>query len=201
MSLKSELTHFLDVFGFESINDFNNSLWHINKEVVIKLSIKLGMILSILSVPVEQCFGFQLFLLEKASELIGMPPIMFLAFMVLVVLEGITGITASLKSGDKFKSRSFSRIIIKGLVYSILMFILNSFTIGTKAPEALGMELDPWLFLYHAVGFGIMFQMLVSVLENLARLGYVDEKRVPIITPLLQKYRKWFDFEPKNKEE
>ena len=71
--------------------------------------------------------------------------------------------------------------------------MLHAFSSKMKAPSVLGLDVNPYEGLY-SIGFtGVVFQVLISWLENLASLGYsVANGLVGII---LRKYNKWFEFD------
>jgi hypothetical protein len=58
-----------------------------------------------------------------------------------------------------------------------------------KKPSVFGFEVNPFEWLYYAFFSGIIFQVVLSYLENLS-LGYSEAKGVLGI--ILRKYNKWF---------
>ena len=62
-----------------------------------------------------------------------------------------------------------------------------------KNPIVLGLEINPFEWLYYVFFTGVIFQLIISYLENLASLGYNEAKG--IIGIILRKYNKWFEFD------
>jgi hypothetical protein len=175
----------LDGFGFENMQDLNNSCWHINNPKVLIMSINVSAISAFISLWI--------------SNLTGYEPLTFIAFTALIVLETISGVQVAFKAGQKFKSRTFGRMFLKLGYYMAIVIILNLFNKQTQFPMMGSFEVDPFLWLYHGFSVAIVIQLLISVLENLGKLGFKESKNV--IGVLIRKYNKWFDLEDDQKEE
>ncbi|CAA0144712.1 Holin [Tenacibaculum maritimum] len=140
----------LDGFGFENLMDFKTSSFGYITINVVKCSTVLSLV----------------------KTLFGVDWLFFLAYVCLIAFEWYTGVQASFKKGQKHQSRKLGRMILKIGVYSGLLFILNGFKTTTKMPHIEGFELNPFSWLYWIVLFVIIWQLLISVLENLEVLEF-----------------------------
>jgi phage-related holin len=138
-------------FGFECTTDFSNSIIH-NK--LLLLTIPLAGLSSI----IQNIFGLQ--------------SLTIVAFVVLVTLELITGLLASLSRGESIVSRKFGRFGFKILVWLILIYVINAMRLeytntGTNF-DSLASGFFTWLhgtlFIY------VVIEYLISVLENLGSI-------------------------------
>jgi hypothetical protein len=128
------------------------------------------------------------------EQSIGVDIVVYIAFSFLIIAETQTGIKASIKVKNKrFRSRPFGRMFFKLFTYTTLLFVLNSFSSRIKTPELLGFEVNPFQWLYYVVFAGIIFQLVISWLENLSVLGYSEAKG--LLGVVLRKYNKWFEFD------
>jgi len=127
-------------------------------------------------------------------ELNGMDLAMNLAFVCLFLLEFITGFSvARLKRKERFKSRKFGRMLLKMLVYISMLSIPYRFSKMIDAPDLLNVSLNPYLWIYHVILFSVIFQLLVSVGENLAALGFDEMNNLTGF--LLKKLNSFFEFD------
>lgn len=140
----------LDGFGFEDLNDFKLSTFGFITQKVVSCSSVLALV----------------------KTLFGVDWLFFVGYVFLIALEWYTGVQASFKKGLPHQSRKLGRMMFKISVYSGLLFILNSFKSTTKTPSIEGFELNPFNWLYWIVLFVIIWQLLISVLENLSVLGF-----------------------------
>lgn len=147
--IKNFFNYVVTNFGFEDLSDFSSSLLH-SKLMLFTLP------LAGLSSIIENYFGLQ--------------SLTIFAFVLLVTLELITGLTATKISKIKIESKKFGRFGLKVLVWLSLMFIINSFkleflghedSLGTIAYSLLNW-LHSTLFIY------VCLEYLISVLENMA---------------------------------
>lgn len=106
------------------------------------------------------------------EDLMGLKPAFLIAYCVLIVFEWFTGLRASYKLGKPHESRKIGRMIFKIAVYSVPVYVLYQFQAHAHFPVIMGYELDPFVWLYWAVLLGIIWQLLVSLLENLSLLGF-----------------------------
>ena len=83
---------FLKDWGFCSLHDvFQSTLHYKNFKPMLAFSVTIGSATTFI------------------DKFLGLEPMMFIAFCILLCLEFITGICASIKEGDKIESRKFVR--------------------------------------------------------------------------------------------
>ena len=126
----------------------------------------------------------------QVESFIGLDPIVYLAFLVLLFLEFRTGIKASIKDNVKIQSKRIGRVILKMLTYTLIIGIINIFKTKLFIPKILGFEVNIYSVIYYTVLNLIIFQLLLSVFENLSRLGYKESSKIFLI--LTKKIDKWF---------
>ena len=149
------LNYILQGFGFKNSHDFLQSTFgHLNSLSIIKMDI----ILSFLFGTVHFLFGFNHLFLT--------------AYVVLLIFEWITGVQASRKRGEKHESRKFGRMLLKIATYLVPIYILHTFSSNVAFPSIGGFEFDPFHWLYWVVLIAIIWQLVVSLLENLDCLGF-----------------------------
>ena len=150
----------LDGFGFKDVNDFKYSTFGYVTDKVICCSSLLAFI----------------------KTIFGVDWLFFVGYVFLISLEWFTGVQASFKEGNPHESRKLGRMLLKLSVYFLLIFILNTFKSTTQAPSIEGFELNPFSWLYWIVLFVIIWQLLISVLENLKVLEFKwAEKLIEVI--------------------
>lgn len=116
------------------------------------------------------------------------------AFVILIGAEYWTGIkVAYLKKGERFKSRKFGRMILKIGTYIVIIMMLHAFARKMSIPIMMGFTVNPFLWLYYFVFIAIVFQLLISYLENLGSLGYKETRTIAGL--VLRKFNKWFEFD------
>lgn len=146
--MKSLLNYIVVNFGFMDLSDFSTSLVHRNWI--------LGLIsLAGISAIIETMFGLQ--------------SLTILAFVVLVMLELLTGLIASKVKGNPIVSKKFGRFGLKMLVWLTLMFVINSLKKEYVDSEGNFSELAAGLFtwLHGTLFIYVNLEYLISVLENL----------------------------------
>jgi len=148
------LEFILDGFGFKSWLDFKVSTFGF----IALNTTKTASVLAPIMVLIEDVFGFN----HK----------FLIAYVVLIIGEWVTGVLASYKKGEKHESRKLGRMLLKVAVYSLLIYIPNTFQKEAHFPEAFGYEIDPFIWLYWIVVFVIIWQLFISVLENLKALDF-----------------------------
>lgn len=165
--MKSFLHYIVTNFGFDGINDFSTSIIHKN--------LLLGMI-SLAGVS------------AIFENYLGLYNLTILSFVVLVMLELITGVLASKIKGIPIVSRKFGRFGLKILVWLTLMFVVNSlkkeYQVDNGVFNSLAYSLFTWLhgtlFIY------VNLEYLISVLENLGVI--TGEKNDGIIKTIKDKF-------------
>ena len=173
------LNYILQGFGFKNTQDFLQSTFgHLNSLSIIKMDI----ILSFLFATVHFLFGFNHLFLT--------------AVVVLLVFEWITGVQASRKRGEKHESRKFGRMLLKIAIYLVIIYILHTLSANADFPSVAGFEFDPFHWLYWIVLIGIIWQLVVSLLENLDGLGFRFAK--VLLKIINKKFYKTFELDDNN---
>jgi hypothetical protein len=98
---------------------------------------------------------------------------------------------ASIKEGVKIDSNKWQRVILKFLVYTIMIGILNIFKERLAVPVMFGSEINIYAWIYYTVLNLIVIQMIISVFENLTRLGF-DETSL-IFKTITKSLKRWFN--------
>lgn len=145
----------LEGFGFKNWSDFKGSAF--------------GFILSEKVLSMAAVSGF---IASMIKELLGFSHLFLIAFVLLNVFELVTGIRASYLRNEPHESRKLGRMLLKITTYTIFIFILNTFQKEVNFPVVFGYEVDPFVFLYWVVLLTIIWQLVISTLENLANLNY-----------------------------
>jgi hypothetical protein len=124
-------------------------------------------------------FGFITFHLIKLSALLafietifGVDWVFLIAYSVLIGLEWWSGVQASYSKGEKHESKKLGRMLFKLAVYSSILFVLNTFERRVQFPVIFNYEIDPFSWLYWTALIVIIWQLLVSLLENLEVLKF-----------------------------
>ncbi|MFA9191120.1 phage holin family protein [Flavobacterium sp. FZUC8N2.13] len=174
------LDYLLKGFGYENKHDFATTVFKI-------LYVDKSAVLLFLS----GCLG-TIRLITK--DFLGLDAAVFFSLIFLVCAEVWTGTKVSVKiKGDRVQSRKIGRMILKIGVFTSILYVLHSFSSKMECPTVLGLEVNPYEWLYYVVFTSIVFQLVISWLENLAALGYSEARG--LIGILLRKYNKWFEFD------
>lgn len=158
--LKS-LDIFISEFGFPSCKNFITSTFGfcLNKKAFV-LSVFLS--------------GFSMFI----EKYIGLTSLVFTSFVTLLFLEFITGIKASLKEGKKIESRKFGRVILKLVIYTLIIGIINSFKNDIIVPVIFNQQINIYSAIHFITINLILIQLLISLFENLSRLGFEESNKI-----------------------
>lgn len=133
---------------------------------------------------------------------IGLDPLVYIAFMLLLFMEFLTGIKASVKEGVRIQSKRFGRVILKLLIYTILIGIVHTFRARLEVPKFLGNQINIYGWIYFMTINLIVLQLLLSVFENLNRLGFEESSRVyKAISRGVKKFFKLVDNEHLDKKD
>jgi hypothetical protein len=175
--MRKILNYLVTNFGFDSNLEFTNSLIHKN---LIVFSLPLATTSSII------------------QTFFGLESLTITAFVVLVTLELVTGLTASKLTHTPIVSDKFGRFGLKLGVWLILMFVLNSLKLQYKDVggfDTIANLLFTWL---HGVLFiYVNLEYLISVLENLAVIS--GKNNDTIVKVIKKKFFRTIDEEdPKN---
>ena len=99
---------FLRDWGFCSLQDvFQSTLHYKNFKPMFAFSLTVGSASSLI------------------DKFLGLEPLMFLAFSMLLILEFITGVLASIKEGSKIESRKFGRFVFKVFIYTLMISVVH----------------------------------------------------------------------------
>ncbi len=150
------LTFLIRAFGFENWQDFKvSSFGFIHKDIVIGGGV----------------VAFFTSVLDAIPCVFGVQYAFFFAYVMLIIFEWLTGILASLKRGEKHESRKLGRMLFKVLIYSVLVALLHQMT-KIEFPYEFMEHFSPFKWLYWLMITIIIWQLWVSVLENLSSLGF-----------------------------
>ena len=174
------INYILQGFGFEDLKDFLKSTFgFINSNFFIKMDL------------------FFAFIFSTISFLFGFNHLFLIAYVILLAFEWWTGIRASKKRGERHESRKFGRMLLKIATYLVPIYILNTFAKNTDFPIISGFELNPFNWLYWVVLLAIVWQLLISLLENLNELGY---RYASVLLKIInKKFYKTFELDEENK--
>lgn len=129
------------------------------------------------------------------EDYIGLEPVMFVTFLALLLMELITGIRASLYEGKKLESRRFNRFLFKVFIYVSMISITHLLHKGSEG-RLVG---TVYGFIYHLIIDYISLQLIISVFENLSRLGFQESSR--IFRTVRTYLNKWFDLQNEKEKE
>jgi len=161
---------YINDWGFVSMEDlFQSTLHYKNYKPMLGMSLTFGTI----SAFVDKILGIEL--------------MVYLAFLLLLVIEFITGIYASVKEGNKIQSKRLGRFVAKVIIYTCMIAIVNTMKVSF-IHDKIGVIYD---FIYWTILHLISIQLIVSVFENLSRLGVQESSRV--FKRINKFMSKWFD--------
>jgi hypothetical protein len=109
---------------------------------------------------------------------IGLDPLVYVAFIILLGLEFITGIKASIREGKKIQSKRFGRVILKLMIYTLLIGAVHIFKTRLDTPVVLGNSINIYSWIYFIIINLVILQLLMSVFENLNRLGFEESSKI-----------------------
>lgn len=174
--MRNAIDKFISEFGFEGVSDYVGSCFHWGaSSKPLLLSVSLGTMATYF------------------EQFIGLEPMVYLAFIILLVCEFVTGVRASVKEGNKIESKKFGRFILKILTYTLIIGLINVFRTRLEVPNIFGQDLNIYAWIYYVSLNMIIVQLIISVFENLSRLGYAESSR--IFKALTIRAKKWFDLE------
>ena len=168
------INYILQGFGFTGWRDFvQSSFGHIFSVNFIAVDVVVSAFIGL----VHFLFGFNHLFLA--------------AYVVLILFEWLTGVQASFKRGERHESRKIGRMLLKILTYLVLIYVLHTFEANIKFPAIGDFEFDPFQWLYWVVVLAIIWQLVVSLLENLDCLGF---KFARVLLKIInKKFFKMFD--------
>lgn len=130
---------------------------------------------------------------SMCETFIGLDPIVYISFILLLFLEFFTGIKASIKEGVKIQSKRFGRVILKLMIYTLIIGIINIFSTKLEVPQAFGVRVNIYSLIYYSVLNLIIIQLILSVFENLSRLGFQETNK--IYRSVSKVFKKYIDIE------
>jgi len=105
---------------------------------------------------------------------LGVPLVVFSAFIVLNIFEFFTGVEAAKKKGQKVESRKMGRMFLKVGTYITIIWMLHSFSNHIQIHEFFGYDLKPFSILYWGFLAGVIYQLYKSLMENMEALGWKE---------------------------
>lgn len=157
-------------FGFDSLQDFINSMVHQK--------------LLLFTLPTS------LFVFGIIEKYFGITSAIFGAFVVLAVLELVTGIWGALAQKKKLKSKKVGRFGLKLLVWLSLIFVAHSFARSYDGlagfQNILVFQIFSW---FHGVLMVyVSFEYIISILENLGKItGKTNNRLINFLNKRLDK--------------
>ena len=169
------INKFISEFGFDGFSEYMESSfqWGVSQKPLI-IGVSLGTFATYF------------------EDFIGMECIVYLAFIILLFMEFVTGVRASIKEGNKIDSKKFGRFILKIVTYTLIIGVINIFSTRLNAPLVFNYKINIYHWIYYVVLNMIVVQLIISVFENLGRLGYSESNK--IFKALTIKTKKWCDF-------
>lgn len=151
-----KFNYYLQAFGFNCKNEYLNSTFGYIDLKVISLSAIIG---------VAKTF---------IGESLGFNTLVFMAFVVLNILEFWSGILVAKKKNIVIESRKMGRMFLKVGTYILIIWMLNVFTQNLKFPVIYGHEIDPFFAMYWGFLIAVIYQLIKSLAENYRDLGYKE---------------------------
>lgn len=176
--MKNFITNCLKDWGFNSHSDFMTSVFHYKQT---KMMIAFSLPISMISTFIDKYLGLEL--------------MVYVSFLILLAVEFGTGVLASIREGKKIESRRFGRFIVKVMVYTSMIGVSNIMGKAVVSNKFNYMyELIHWVIIHL-----ITIQLIISVFENMSRLGFQESSRV--FKKINGYLSKWFDLQVEQKEE
>ena len=167
---------FLRDWGFCSLQDvFQSTLHYKNFKPMFAFSLTIGSASSLI------------------DKFLGLEPLMFLAFSMLLILEFITGVLASIKEGSKIESRKFGRFVFKVFIYTLMISVVHIMNVSSEGRVISKV----YSFIYWVIVDYISLQLIISVFENCSRLGFSESSKV--FKRINKFLSKWFDLKDDEK--
>jgi hypothetical protein len=163
--------------GYSSISDFLQSCFHVYQwKPILGFAVSLGAIASII------------------EKFIGLEPVVYLAFILLLGLEFWTGVRVSVvKKKQKFTSKRFGRFFTKIMAYTILIGVINIFKNKLPVPNLFDTDIAIFSWVYYTGLTWVILQLIVSVFENFGKLGWTEAKGFAGV--VMRKFNQLFDLD------
>lgn len=136
--------------------------------------------------------------MTTVAQLMGLKTLTIIAFVVLCILELVSGVYASVfVKKEKLQSVKASRFTVKLASIMIVFFVLHSFYLEFKESNSLASTLFEWLYLCVFCWFALEY--LISVIENIGKIyGQSTNK---LVIAIKSKFNRIFDIEEKSQNE
>lgn len=176
--------HLVSSFGFTCTGDFTNSIIH---SKVLMITIPFAGISAIL------------------ENFLGLRSLTISAFVVLIILELVSGLIASKKRGEEIVSHKFSRFGFKVFVWLTLLYIVNAMKMEYSTQDTNFSVLASGFFtwLHGTIFIYVVVEYLISVLENLGSITSDNEDKtlIEVIIKKLNGFLKNEKFKEKNTDD
>lgn len=139
------------LFGFDNLTQLYDSTFHAK---TMLLTATLSGILGFLAYYFEAFLGFK--------------PIIGFVILLLVLLEILTGIKASLQDGEKFDIKRFPRGLIKFFIYTLMIGAANLLAVNMSVK----MSLNYYEWIHYTFLNLVFVQLFISNIKNFQRLGW-----------------------------
>lgn len=170
------------IFGFENLHDLTDSTFHFAmKTEILTIGIWVGAIANFL------------------EDILGIKTVVLFCFILLILVEFLTGLKLSIKNGNKISEHTLARMIIKIFLYSIIMGIMNTFSKYLGHVDVWGSEINIYRWLYYSTINIIILQLLLSTFKNLGKLGYAESSK--LYTVIQRKFDKWLELDNNNQKQ
>lgn len=161
--MKNVLEYIVNTFGFENLTEFASSMIHFK--------------FLILTIPTS------IATFAIVEQWLGITSAMLVAFVVLAMLELITGLWGARVDGEKWSSSKFGRFGLKLGVWLSLIFVAHSFANSYVGLEGLQNYLNFQLFywLHGVITTYVALEYILSILENFGRITGQKQNRLLLI--------------------
>jgi len=169
------MREFFNAFGFRNFNDFIGSLIYIKSLII--------------TIPIAALSAF-------AEDYLGMKWLTLLAFILLLIVEVVSGIIASTYiNKEKISSIKFGRFLFKAGFWIILFFIIRSFVREYDNGTIMS---NLFQYLYNAIMIFVVQQYLLSFIENIGKIS--GKSHSPLMRLIVNKVNKVVDISGDDKE-
>ena len=126
-------------------------------------------------------------------EYIGIGFVAWLLYMALIVFDLTTGTIVAIKvRKEQFNIRKFARGVLRMMIYTILIGLVHMLSVFMPVPEFMSTHgLNPYSWIFYVVLHTTVVLMLMKVLKNAGRLGWLESAL--ILRILHKKLNSWFD--------
>jgi len=108
---------------------------------------------------------------ELFESIIGMSPVAYMALIALFVMDFFTGLSAAAHRGDPITSKKMPRIIMKIMVITGILTLVNIFAKEMGGFASLGIQFNFYTWIYYVILHICILSQFYSILENLRDMG------------------------------